>query len=543
MHPKDMRDFPVYRLHFDDIEELFLNKVSMKSFVICGVFLFFLTMATLMILLYRSSNIFLACFIPSIYSLAAYDFIQFCSLLLLKYNLWNLDQKHIDELCRWPYYLKATSEAGQSLTIILLLVVRRQKLRYFFKQRQLPDSSRIHSRAITFVILLFIVYTNNWITHLKVVKTHIIKNYDSNSETVIEEYPIILYKGENNTQKPESYEQFRVDLSRYAHQQVVWFWTDSFNHSSIPETSISNYKDENPYGLYINIPFPKNSHRRTASNRTQKTHERTGSNSSRPYKKKSSYLIDRCTFGQQNFFLASFIPLIFNAAYFILICFFLKTIYQERIPTMTVAYHKKLHDRDLSMGRVKSADRHQQLILLAHLKQFQYLIVFCHTAITLIRLIYVFSVTIVLAVTPSPLQWPSLKFSFHALFIVVYYSIPIRILLLFLYLFFTVFSQYIYSIFYYAFYTKLHFSCQLEKPSIRFGIHVTPYKRDDFQPEEQLTNSLTLDLNPQIYEDHSTLLHSNTCYYCNETEINCREEQTINVVAVIHCSESTKSVI
>src|SRR6202044_675907 len=115
---------PTYKIYFDDIEEIFLNTISSKYLFISTIITCLLTILNLILLLYRSTTIFLACLIPFIYSLIFYDFIQLLSIFLLKYNLLNLNKKLFTELCRWSYYLKAASEAGQCLTLIVIYIIR-----------------------------------------------------------------------------------------------------------------------------------------------------------------------------------------------------------------------------------------------------------------------------------------------------------------------------------------------------------------------------------------------------------------------------------
>jgi hypothetical protein len=508
----------IYRLYLDDVEEIFFNRISMRSMLICSLFVTVFTLASVVVLLYRSSKIFLACFIPCIYSLIAYDFLQFTSIVLLK---WNLNQKVFGgELCRWPSYLKASSEAGQCLTLLLLYVIRRQKLRYFFKHHHLPNSSRIHSRALTFVALLFIVYVNNWITHLKVEKIHLITSNESNNSITIQEYPITLY-GSSNDWKLTDRRQFYVDLERFA--------AHSRTPLPKPEKIIYNQKDDSIDHILIKIPYndffkpKKKSFRR--------------SNVTRTVPKNNSYRVHRCTYGQRNFFLANLISLIHALFYLIMIAYFLTTICRQRIPRMTVAYPRTLYDRAVSMGRKKSADRHQQLILLTHLRHFQYLIVYCHTALMFIRLIYVCLLTLLLWFVQSPFQCSAMKMLFSVLFVVVYYSIPLRILLLFLYLFFSLFSSSIYSIFSYLFHTKLHFSCRLQKPSIRFGLHLAEY-----HPEEHSTNALIMDLASSVYDEHSTAIPMESGVFGEEMSSG-QHGMTSSVLATIHLSEQSNTVI
>ena len=152
----------------------------------------------------------LKCLTPFIYSLVFYDFIQLLSLILLKYNL---TEQYFNQLRRWPYYLKSASESGQCLTIIFLFTLSRHHIRYFLRHNRLPSSGRIHSCALTFVCLLFIVYVNNWITHLKVEKIHLITLNETKYEINIQEVPISLY--DITEMKTYSHQRFINDLDKY----------------------------------------------------------------------------------------------------------------------------------------------------------------------------------------------------------------------------------------------------------------------------------------------------------------------------------------
>ena len=520
----------IYRLYFDDIEEIFLNTISMKYLLFSGVFLTLLTIASVIILIYRSTKIFLACFIPCIYSLIVYDFLQFSSIVLLKYSLWNPNQSYFGEVCRWPYYLKASSEAGQCLTLLLLYVVRRQKLRYFFKHHYLPNSSRIHARALTLVAFLFIVYVNNWITHLKVEKIHLIT---SNNGIDIQEYPITLYDSANDS-KLQDRRQFYLDLDRYAAHR----YQPKAVRPVKPDKIIHNQKDDSIHEVIIKIPYnnffsPKKS---LSTNGSRRRNDRRRLKVNRTISTNNSYRIHRCTYGQRNFFLSNLISLIHALFYLLLLSYFLTTVYRQRIPPMTVGYHQQLCERALSMGRKKSADRHQQLILLTHLKHFQYLIVCCHTALTLIRLLYISLLILILWFVQSPFRWLTMRMFFYSLFLIVYYSIPIRILLLFLYLFLSLFSSSIHSIFSYIFYTKLHCSCQFRRPSVRFRLHLRQYKEQDIHPDEHSTNSLVIDVASSIYDEHSTAMPNESIGFYEETTIS-------SVLPVLQSIELSKTVI
>jgi len=527
----DSNPLPIYKLYFDDIEEIFLNKISFKYLFILTLITCLSTIFCLILLLYRSTTIFLACLIPFIYSLIFYDFIQLLSIILVKYNLLNVNEKFFSNLCRWPYYLKASSEEGQCLSLIFIYAIRCQKVQYFLKHKNLPNSSRIHSRALTFVCLLFIIYANNWITHLKVEKIHLITLNKSNYEINIQEYPMPLY-GINDVILNDR-QKFYLDFDKYAQNQIRQNNSDKI---------IYNQKDDSTHEILIKIPYnnfygPRKS---TATNRTRRKFKKDRSLLNKTISTNNSYRIHRCTYGQRNFILTNIWSLIHSIFYLILISYFITTIHRYKIPHMTIDYHQKLQAQALSIGRRKSAERHKQLILLTHLRHFQYLIVYCHTTFILIRLIYVCLLTFILCLFHSPFKWISIKIMFYSLFFIVYYSIPIRMTLLFLYLFLSLFSSYIYSIFYYIFHTKLHFSCKLQKPTIRFHLHIVQYnQREINQHDEHSTNSLVLDLTSSIYDEHSTVFPTES-NGINEEYSSCNNPVTTNSFLIINESEHDK---
>ncbi|CAF3692481.1 unnamed protein product [Rotaria sp. Silwood1] len=411
----DLNTIPIYKLYFDDIEEIFFNTVSFKYLFISTIIICFFILASIIILLYRSKTIFLACLIPFIYSLLFYDFIQLLSIILLKYNLINLNENYFGEICRWPYYLKASSEAGQCITLIFIYAIRCQKVRHFLKHNYLPNTGNIHSRALTFVCLLFVIYVNNWITHLKIEKIHLVTLNESNHEINIEEYPITFY-GKNHI-KLNDYQQFYTDLNKYA-QNYEKIQIGQNNPGEI----IHNEKDDTMH-VFIKIPYDNifGQHNSIIFNRTK----RKKKNFRRHIKNKTfygnnSYRIHRCTFGQRNFFLANFLSLIHSIFYLILIIYYLTTIYRYKIPYIKTDYYQKLLNEIHNNGRKKTIERYKQIILLTHLRQFQYLIVYCYTIITLIRLIYICSFTLILCLIQSPFKWLTIKIFYYILFIIVY---------------------------------------------------------------------------------------------------------------------------
>ena len=529
----NLNTLPTYKLYFDDIEEIFFNTVSFKFLLILLIITWLLTIASLIILLYRSTTIFLGCFVPFIYSLVVYDFTQMLSIILLKFNLMNVNDKYYNDLCRWPYYLKASSEAGQCLTLIFIYAIRCQKVRYFLKHNHLPNSSPVHSRALTFVCLLFIVYVNNWITHLKVEKIHLITWNESNYEINIQEYPLALYGIDDMTLNDSR--QFYLDFDKYAQN-----YGKNQIRQNKSEKIIHNQKDDSFPEVVIKIPYNIFGQRKSiVQNRTRRKTKRRRQTSNKTNHGNNSYRVHRCTYGQRNFFLVNFLSLIHNIFYFLSITYFLTTIYRHKIPYMTVDYHQKLCDKALITGRRKSAERHKQLMLLTHLRHFQYLIVYCHTTFTLIRLMYECLLTFILCLIQSPFKWLTLKIFFNTLFFIVYYTIPIRITLFFLFLFVSLFSPYIYSIFYYVFHTKLHFSCKFQKPTIRFRLHIVQCNQREIIHDERSTNSLVLDLTSSVYDEHSTMVQNESTGLYEENSITPTVPTTTSF-AIINQSEQSE---
>ncbi|CAF4534201.1 unnamed protein product, partial [Rotaria sp. Silwood2] len=327
----DLNTLPFYKLYFDDIEEIFLNTVSFKYLFISSIIICCFISASIIILLSKSKPIFLACLIPVIYSLLFYDFIQLLSIILLKYNLININENYFGEICRWPYYLKASSEAGQCITLIFIYAIRCQKVRHFLKHKYLPNTGNIHSRALTFVCLLFIIYVNNWITHLKIEKIHVVTLNESNYGINIQEYPITFY-GRNHV-KLNDHQQFYSDLDKYA---------QNYEQTSIgqnkAEKIIYNEKDDSNHEIIIKIPYDNffGQQKSISLNRTRrKLGKRRRHILNKTIYGNNSYRIRRCTFGQRNFFLANFLSLIHSIFYLILIIYYLTTVYRYKIPCIT----------------------------------------------------------------------------------------------------------------------------------------------------------------------------------------------------------------
>jgi hypothetical protein len=368
---------------------------------------------------------------------------------------------------------------------------------------------------------------------LKVDKIHLITLNESNYDINIQEYPMPLY-GTHHV-KLDDRQQFYLDFDKYAQ-----------NHENKqirqikPEKIIHNQKGDSVHEIIIKIPYNNffGQHKSKPNNETRRKFKKNRQSSNKTYGN-NSYRIHRCTYGQRNFILTNLWSLIHSIFYLVSIIYFITTVYRYRIPHMAIDYHQKLYDKALAIGRRKSAERHKQLILLTHLRNFEYCIVYCHTTFILIRLIYGCLLTILLCLFHSPFKWSVIKLIFYSLFLIVYYSIPIRIMFLFIYLFLSLFSSYIYSIFYYIFHTKLHFSCKLQKPKICFRLHIVPYNQTEINHDEHSTNSLVFDLTSSICEEHSTIYPTESLGIYEECS-NAHNAVTTNSFLIVNECEHSK---
>jgi hypothetical protein len=208
---------------------------------------------------------------------------------------------------------------------------------------------------------------------------------------------------------------------------------------------------------------------------------------------------------------------------------------------MNVNDHQKLYEKSLSTGRRKSAERHKQFMLLIDLKQFLHLIIYSHTLFTFIRLVYVCLLTIIICLVQTPFKWLPIKMFFNSLFLINYISIPLRMSLLFIYLFLNQFSTHIQSIIFYIFRTKLSFSWKLEKPTICFRLQFIPYTNNPNR-DQHLINSLGIDLSSSADEDHPNALRNDSivAYDENSSSHNC---VTTNILLApfIRTNESTSN--
>jgi hypothetical protein len=531
----DIHSLSIYKLFFDDIEEIFLSTISLRIVTLVTVITCLFLIGILILLSYQSKNVLITCLIPFIYALIFYDFFQLSSLILLKYNF---TEQFFNQLCQWTYYFKSLSEAGQCLTLIFLFALSRHQIRYFLAHNRLPNSSRIHSRALTFVCLLFVVYMNNWITHLKVEKMHSITLNQTKYEINIQELPISLY--DTSEGKIPTHQHFIIDLDKYSQGQERNLFTQ--NQVKTPtDKIIQSHKDGS---IVIKFPFEFFN---PITNRTKRKlkklvkREESIEKINEDNSKNNSYRINRCTYGQENFFLSNFILSIHSIFYLILLIYYLITIPIRKITNMTINYHQQSYEKSLSLGRRKSADRHKQLILLLNLKQFLYLIIFSHTLFTFIRLVYMCLLIMILCLIQTPFKWLSVKIFFYSLFLIGYFSIPLRMSLLFIYLFLGHFSNHIQSLILYLFHTKLRFSWKIEKPTICFRFQFIPY-RNASNRDENLTNSLVIDMSSSVDEDQSnTIQHDSTIAY--DENSTCYNSVTTNILVApfIFANESASS--
>ncbi|CAF2436483.1 unnamed protein product [Rotaria sp. Silwood2] len=317
-----INSLPIYKLFFDDIEEIFLNTISFRILNILYLITCLFIIGILILLFYRSRKLFLPCLIPLIYALIFYDFIQLLSLILLKYNA---SEHFLNQLCRWPYYLKSSSDAGQCLTIIFIFALSRHHIRYFITHNNLPNTSYIHSRALAFVCLLFIVYVNNWITHLKVEKVHLITLNETKYEINVQELPMSLH--DLTEIQIHSHQRFITDLDKYSQgyeRNIILQNQQKITKDKI----IHNNKDGSIHEIIIK--FPSDYFFTTFKNPT-KRNETTDSN-----EYNNSYRINRCTYGQTNFVLTNFLSLIHSICYFILISYYLIIIYSYKITDTSI---------------------------------------------------------------------------------------------------------------------------------------------------------------------------------------------------------------
>ncbi|CAF4964790.1 unnamed protein product [Rotaria magnacalcarata] len=261
----DLHSAPIYQLFFDDIEEIFLNTISFRFLCIVSLITCILIIGILILIFYRTKQVFLACLIPFIYALVFYDFIQLLSLILLKRNA---TAQFLNQLCRWPYYLKSLSDAGQCLTIIFIFSLSRHQIRYFITHNHLPNSSYIHSRTLAFACLLFILYVNNWITHLKVEKVHLVTLNKTKHEINVQELPISLYA---ITQiQVRSHQRFLTDLDRYSQGTEKNMLTQNQQKVS-NDKIIHNHNDGSIHEIIIKFPYDYLFH--PVINRTRRTPE------------------------------------------------------------------------------------------------------------------------------------------------------------------------------------------------------------------------------------------------------------------------------
>lgn len=477
----ELHVLPIYKLLFDDIEEIFLHTISFRLLILLLIFTGIFSIGILFFLLTRKKDFFSRCLIPFLYALITYDFVQLLSLVLLKLNA---TEQYFNQFCRWAYYLKSCSEAGQCLTLVFLFVLIRYQLRHYHTHRQLPNTDRIHARALTLVCLLFIIYVNNWITHLKVERAHSVTLNTTKYDIHIQELSLSYYAHPDESHP--SHQRFIADLEKYSqgYEKIL----GDHRQPKAKADVLQSHPDSS--GPQIVIKFRYDQFFNPNQNRTKRRLRRQLRLNQSQAVENTSYRINRCTCGQSNFFLANFLSLIYSMLYFILIIYYIIIIYTYKIPLKTLDEHRQSMEKSLSLGRRKSADRHEQEIRLVHLKRFLRLIIFCHALLACLRLIYSCSLTFLLAFVALPMKWLPLKHIFYSLFLLSYYSIPVRMFLLFFFLFLNRYSFYLRSIFFYVFRTNLRVAWKFEKPRIRFRCRFIPYSVP-FKGAEIMSNALT----------------------------------------------------
>jgi hypothetical protein len=418
-----------------------------------------------------------------------------------------------------------------------LFALSRHHIKYYTTYNHFPNSGKIHSRALTFVCLLFIVYVNNWITHLKVEKIHLITLNESNYEINIQEVPITLY--DISQMKRYSHQRFINDLDKYSQgyeKNLI------IQNQHPTDKIIHNHKDGE-----IIIPFPYLDLFNPKSNRTKRKliknkRQQLLNKTTEDNKNNNSYRINRCTYGQTNFFLSNFLSLIHSISYFILMTYYITRINIYKIANVAVNDHQQLYEKSVSTGRRKSAERHKQFVLLLHLKQFLYLIIYSHAFFTFIRLIYVCLLTLIICLVQTPFKWLPIKIFFYSLFLIGCFSIPLRMGLLFIYLFLNHFSTHIQSLIFYLFHTNLRFSWKLEKPTMCFRLQFVPYLFDSNQ-DEHLNNSLVIDVSSSVDEDQSmVVLHDSIVVYDENSSSQNGVTTNILTAPVIVGNESSSNV-
>jgi hypothetical protein len=117
--------------------------------------------------------------------------------------------------------------------------------------------------------------------------------------------------------------------------------------------------------------------------------------------------------------------------------------------------------------------------------------------------------------------------------------------LLFIYLFLSQFSAHIQSIILYIFHTKLRFSWKFEKPKICFRLQFLPYI-DNSNHDENLTNSLVIDISSSMDEDQSNVIQHDSIivYDENSSSYNGVTTNILNATSILtNESVSSTSVI
>ncbi|CAF0816834.1 unnamed protein product [Didymodactylos carnosus] len=474
-----------------------MAKHSPFSFIISVLF----SILILFWLYFRSKSL-TPCIIPFIYALLFYDLLQLSSILVIKYNIYTKSDFTYGLICRFVDYVKSSAESGSLMTLILLFIIRRKQIRYYYSHYHL-DSSTIYSKIIVFFCLLFIVYIHNWLTHLKEDNIFLVKYIEDNQHW--HPYIYLITKSSNTIDiKFDTRVRFLNDLYLYAQEK-----SHNYSHLNsitiLPKNENENMivsSDKGSMQIFIKFPISilksKYSTTETSTIVQIKSKIQNYNNSLSNITNvtdnirlsvllPSSYRVLRCTYYQPYLTLIIISTFLHSIFYFILIIVTLwktnnliyltirksnnikylstKSIYNGiQTKKQSKTYLKeRLNSIILSKRTIKSRNQHR---IIQHLLQLKYLL-YIHTFFILLRLIYVCILNMTLFFSLVPFSYNYLKFIFQLLFILSCYSIPLRIISLVIYLLYQTYSHQLTIIYYYLTQKKLKFSCQCEKVCLK----------------------------------------------------------------------------
>ena len=484
---------PIYKLFFDDIEEIFLNQISFRFLLTLVLLTFVLMLILIVFLCCLNVDLFSTTVVPFIFALILYDFIQLFSVVLLKFYL---SEHFVSGLCRWPYYLKSLSEAGQCLTLIFLLATIRRHLHYYHTHHRFPNNHKIYARVLNFVCVLFIIYIHNWITHLKAEKLHSISMNENNSEMQIEELSHSFFARAEMING--SYRSFINDLEKYSQG-----YENSFRREQSTKPEWFNSKPRDASNHQIFIPFQFDGIRDVTLNRTRRHLISTTINN----QSNNSYGILRCTYSQENFLLVHSLMFLHSFIYLIVILYYLIAIATSQISLRTVRYDENIFQQNSDNERRKSTIENQQKqsTILIRLKRFLIIIVFSQTLFACLHLTYTCALTMSVTLFDTPIRSVTIKHVFYTTFIIHYYSIPLRLFILIIYLLLSQYSSHFQSIFSYIVYTKLHFNLKFQRPEVCFRCQLIPFEKNfHLKPNNNDLSSSTIDIDQSAVLVHET---------------------------------------